>query len=64
VDKTLAAIGQSPSETKRLIRHTFAALAEVEANLIGADNLEEECLPLAKEINERTAEIQKILHNG
>jgi hypothetical protein len=61
VDKTLAAIGQSPSETKRLIRHVFAALAEVEANLIGTENLGEECLPLAKEIKERTAEIQGIL---
>lgn len=61
VDKTLAAIGQSPSETKRLIRHVFAALAEVEANLIGADNLEEECLPLAREINARAAEIKEIL---
>jgi len=61
VDKTLAAIGQIPSETERLVRHVFAALAEVEANLIGGDSLEEECLPLAKEVNERTAEIQGIL---
>jgi hypothetical protein len=61
VDKTLATIGQSPSETKRLIRHVFAALAEVEANLIGEDNLREECNQLAKEINSRTLEIQEIL---
>jgi hypothetical protein len=61
VDKTLAAIGQLPSETKRLTRHLFAALAEVDANLIGTDNFGEECLPLAKEVNERTAEIQEIL---
>jgi hypothetical protein len=60
-DKTLAVIGQSPSETKRLIRHVFAALAEVEANLIGEDNLQEECIQLAKEINARTMEIQEIL---
>jgi hypothetical protein len=64
VDKTLTAIGQSPSETKRLIRHVFAALSEVEANLIGADNLEEECLPLAKEINARATEIREILSSG
>jgi hypothetical protein len=64
VDKTLAAIGQSPSETKRLIRHLFAALAEVNANLIGADNLGEECIPLAKEISDRTTEIREILENS
>jgi hypothetical protein len=61
VDKTLAAIGQLPSETRRLIRHVFAALAEVEANLIGKDNLQEERDQLAKEIKERTAEIREIL---
>jgi hypothetical protein len=61
IDKTLVAIGQSPSETKRLTRHLFAALAEVEANLIGEDNLREECVQLAKEINSRTAEIREIL---
>jgi len=61
IDKTLVAIGQSPSETKRLIRYLFAALAEVEANLIGKSNLQEECLQLAKEINARTMKIQEIL---
>jgi len=64
IDKTLIAIGQAPSETKRLIRYAFAALAEVDANLIGEDNLQEECSQLAKEINDRTAEIQEILNNG
>lgn len=64
IDKTLIAIGQSPSETKRLIRYLFAALAEVEANLIGEYNLQEECLQLAKEINSRTAEIWEILKNS
>ena len=64
IDKTLVAIGQAPSETKRLIRYLFAALAEVEANLIGEDNLQEECLQLAKEINSRTAEIRDILNSG
>ncbi len=38
IDKTLVSIGQAPSETKRLIRYLFAALAEVEANLIGENN--------------------------
>jgi hypothetical protein len=61
IDKTLIAIGQAPSETKRLIRYLFSALAEVEANLIGENNLQEECLQLAKTINSRTMEIQEIL---
>ena len=61
IDKTLVAIGQAPSETKRLIRYLLAALAEVEANLIGEDNLQEECLQLAKTINARTMEIREIL---
>lgn len=61
IDKTLVAIQQAPSETKRLIRYLFAALAEVEANLIGEDNLQEECLQLAREINARTMEIREIL---
>jgi hypothetical protein len=64
VDKTLVAIGQPPSETKRLIRHVFAAMAEVEANLIGEDNLGEECGQLAKEINSRTTEIRGTLENS
>ncbi|MBK8821277.1 MAG: DinB family protein [Anaerolineales bacterium] len=38
IDKTLHATNQSPGEAKRLIRYLFAALAEVEANLIGEDN--------------------------
>jgi hypothetical protein len=61
IDKTLVAIGQAPSETKRLIRYLFAALAEVEANLIGEDNSQEECAQLAETINARTMEIQEIL---
>jgi len=61
IDKTLAAIGQPPSETKRLIRYLFAALAEMGENLIGEDNLQEECSQLAKTINARTLEIREIL---
>jgi uncharacterized damage-inducible protein DinB len=63
VDKTLVAVGLPQSETKRLIRHTFVALAEVEASLIGTDNLQEECSQLTKEIDARTAEIRKILES-
>jgi hypothetical protein len=38
IDKTLVSIGRAPSESKRLIRYLFAALAEVNANLIGENN--------------------------
>jgi uncharacterized damage-inducible protein DinB len=61
IDKTLVAIRQAPSETKRLIRYLLAALAEVEANLISEDNLQDECLQLAKTINSRMEEIKTIL---
>ncbi len=61
IDKTLHATNQSPGETKRLIRYLFAALAEVETNLIGADNFQEVCLQLAKIISARTEEIKSIL---
>jgi uncharacterized damage-inducible protein DinB len=61
IDKTLVAIGRSPSETKRLIRYLFAALAEVDANLISEDNFQEDCIQLAKGINARTMEIREIL---
>ncbi len=61
IDKTLIAIGQSPRESKRLIRYLFAALAEVDTNLIGEDNPQEGCLQLAKTINSRMEEIQSIL---
>jgi hypothetical protein len=61
IDKTLVAIGQVPSETKRLIRYLFAALAEVNANLIGENNSQEGCLQLAQIINSRVKEIKSIL---
>jgi uncharacterized damage-inducible protein DinB len=58
IDKTLAAIGQAPTESKRLIRYLFAALAEVNTNLIGKNNSQEGCALLAKTINSRMEEIQ------
>jgi len=61
IDKTLVAINQSPSESKRLIRYLFAALAEVNANLIGENNSQEGCAKLAKSINSRIMEIKSIL---
>jgi len=61
IDKTLAAIGLAPGESKRLIRYLFAALAEVNANLIGENNSQEGCLHLANIINSRIIEIRSIL---
>lgn len=58
IDKTLVAIGQAPSESKRLIRYLFAALAEVHANLIAENNSQEGCLQLTKTINSRMLEIK------
>ena len=58
IDKTLVAIGQAPSESKRLIRYLFAALAEVDANLIAENNSQEGCLQLTKTINSRMLEIK------
>ncbi len=37
IDKTLAALGLLPTETRRLLRLIYAALAEVEGTLIGID---------------------------
>ncbi len=61
IDKTLFAIEQAPSESKRLIRYLFAALAEVNANLIGENNSQEDCIQLALTINSRIVEIQETL---
>jgi len=58
IDKTLVVVGQTPGESKRLIRYLFAALAEVHANLIGENNSQEGCAQLAKTINSRIEEIQ------
>jgi len=61
IDKTLVTIGRSPGESKRLIRYLFAALAEVDANLIGENNSQAGCEELTKSINSRIFEIQSIL---
>jgi hypothetical protein len=64
VDKTLSTIGQPPSEARRLIRYVFAALAEVEANLIGENCLQEDCRQLGQDIDSRTMEIREILESA
>jgi len=41
IDKALVAIGQAPSESKRLIRKIYAASAEAEEIMIGAEKMDE-----------------------
>lgn len=62
MDKTLAAIGQPPSESKRLIRKVYAALAEAERMMIHAEKMDDAAiLATASSINERTKEIEGLL---
>jgi hypothetical protein len=62
IDKTLIAIGQAPSESKRLIRKIYAALAEAEGTMIGAEKMDEAAiLVTATSIMERTREIENLL---
>ena len=62
IDKTLVAIGQLPNESKRLIRKIYAALAEAEGTMIGAEKMDETAiLATASSITERTKEIEVLL---
>ncbi len=62
IDKTLVGIGLAPTETKRLIRHLYAALAQAEAALIETDSDPgSACSEVAEQINLRTQEIREIL---
>ena len=58
IDKTLAAIGQPLSESKRLIRYLYAALAEVDKYLIGEDASLKDCAELAETIEARIKELR------
>jgi hypothetical protein len=58
IDKTLTAIGQTPSETKRLIRYLYSALAEVDKYLIGEDASSKDCAELAEAIEARVKELR------
>ncbi|MEP7134820.1 MAG: DinB family protein [Chloroflexota bacterium] len=65
IDKTLVAIGRAPTEVQRLIRKIYAALAEAEGTMIGADIMDETAiLATASSIMERTREIEGILKSG
>jgi len=62
MDKTLAAIGQAPHESKQLLRKIYAALAEAEGLMIGAEKMDETViLATASSISERTKEIEDLL---
>lgn len=62
VEKMLNQLGLVPSESLRLLRLIYAALAEVEGKLIGAgDTLDEELNETAQEIDRRTQEIKAVL---
>jgi hypothetical protein len=62
IDKTLVAIGQAPSESKRLLRKIYAALAEVEGQMIGAEKMDDTAIvATASSVIERTKEIENIL---
>ena len=59
IDKALVAIEQGPSESKRLLRRIYAALAEAEGTMIGAEDLDDTAiLATASSILERTKEIE------
>lgn len=61
IDKTLVAIGQAPTESKRLLRNIFAALAEAEGMMIGVENMDEAAiLATASSVSERTREIRNL----
>jgi len=62
IDKTLIAIGQPPSESKRLIRKMYAALAEAEGAMIGSKIMDDAVIhATASSIIERTKEIANLI---
>jgi hypothetical protein len=62
IDKTLVAIGLAPSESKRLLRKIYAALAEVEGFMPAAENTGEAIVnSTISSISERTSGIMALL---
>jgi hypothetical protein len=62
IDKTLVTIGRAPNESKRLIRKIYAALAEAEGMMIGAEKMDDTAtLATASSISERTKEVEGLL---
>ena len=63
IDKTLAAIGRAPGESKQLMRKIYAALAEAEGLMIGAEKRDDAAiLATASSLSERTKAISDLLH--
>jgi hypothetical protein len=63
IDKTLAAIGRAPGESKQLMRKIYAALAEAEGLMIGAEKMDDAVARMAaSSISERTKAISDLLH--
>lgn len=62
IEKTLAAIGQPPSESKRLLRRIYAALADVEGRMIAAEKMDDAAiLETASSITNRSRQIRTLL---
>ena len=62
IDKTLVTIGKGPNEAKRLLRKIYAALAEAEGMMIGAEKMDEAAIQAtASSISARTQEIRDLL---
>ena len=65
IDKTLVAIGKSPTEAHRLLRKVYGALAEAEGQLIGVEKMDDAAiLATASSIMQRTKEIEEILKSS
>jgi hypothetical protein len=65
IDKTLLALGLAPTESKQLLRKVFAALAEVEGMMIGAEKTDDAAiLATASSISDRVNEIQLVLNRA
>ena len=63
IDKTLVVIDKAPTESQRLIRKIYAALAEAEGQMLGAEKIDDTViLATASSIQARTKEIEKILN--
>ena len=62
IEKTLAALGDSPTEARRLLRLIYAALADVDSTMIGAWGLgKDRRLEAAAQIAQRATKIEQIL---
>ena len=62
IDKTLAALGLTPGEPKRLIRYLYGALAQVESALIGTEaEYSAASGESVESLTERTSTIHKIV---